>query len=182
MDINTSTIQQDYLSKPEIPNVVYTVEKTQIRIANDNTVFCQAIRTSNPISKTEFLAMYKYIVSIAKQNKISVSYKNKYKSKVIDNYDLYLQEFNNADNLFNQMYKQALIVKERKLHYGCIDDAELNKLHDISNKYMACFYRNTLLSQVTEINSHIKQLYNDFKQIEQTGHLITGCIYTKIYL
>lgn len=155
---------QEYLQKEIIPDVIYKITDNEIYIKGNSTIFTQIKKPSNLIDIKEVNKIVKEIRSICKINNIKVGRKNQYKKKVEENYIYYITTYNMLCVEFEKALQLAKQVKERKIHYGCIDDVVLNQLQDISCKFQRSGYGTEPYSKVNSCYYDLVSLLNQLQR------------------
>lgn len=167
-----NSLDEEYLQK-EIVECVYEIDDNNIYIGNNTTNFVRECKNELPKIEST-LKLYKEVLKLCKENKIKISYRNHYKSYLVENTTWYYEQIEKSNNIFNDMVDFSLQVKERGIHVGCGNDKILNHLHKLTATYQACFYRNTILSKVIDIHNRLEEYKTDI----ENGY----ANYSKLYL
>lgn len=155
---------QEYLNNPIIEDAKYYITNDKIEIKNKCTLFCNVERIKDIIPLNELLNMYKSITKEARNRRYSISYKQKIKDKIINEYTNYIQEVQKSNEIFDKMVELAKQIEQRKIRYGCNNDTVLNELTNLRNEYIKIYYRNSSTSLITEIKNKLERIQSDFKQ------------------
>lgn len=164
----------NYLDRPLVEGINFNITNEEIKIDCSHTLYINAKRIKNTITKDSILELYKKVYRLAKDKKISIGTKRGYKKYIDENWNLYTNEIKYYNNLFDQVITEFKKVQIRGIHSGTTDDEILDNAHNIQNKYSQVFYG-------TSVYDHINSIYNDLKKLFE-GITNDNNIYTKIYL
>ena len=162
--MNEITQYREYLKKELIPNVKYEISENRIHVADSSTCWCNITSLSVPLEQKAIIKLYNFIVKLARKQHIKLSFKNKTKEKITENFNQYMADYNTAQGLFNKCKRYFQFIKKHGIHYGTLDDIILNKAENIKNEYVALFYRNKPLSFIPEIYSHLLEIKQGIEQ------------------
>lgn len=146
----------EYLNRECIPNVKYVLTEEQLRIANENTSFCD-VQHADCISKDTLIEMYKRLIVLVRHNKdrVKLVYKQHLRKNIDLVYPQYKEEYARCENIYAQALKQARYVKKRGIHYGCSDDLELQKLTNLCNEYNKVYWRTSNRAELVRIRQKL---------------------------
>jgi ribosomal protein L14E/L6E/L27E len=147
----------EYLSKPFIEGAEFIIEDNYIKITTPTTVHVETRRVS-PLHYEEFTSLYKSVIRTAKYKKVKISYTRHIRRDLIDRWDEYITMWSKAHDLFNEIVRQAIIVRERGLHYGTIDDSELKKLQNLCEDNRSYFYGGSIISRIADDYFKLKSI------------------------
>jgi uncharacterized membrane-anchored protein YhcB (DUF1043 family) len=167
---------KEYLQKELVPNVQYLINDDIVKVNSDNTNYCYINRPKEFIHGFDIMRLYKDVIKLAKQKNISISYKNKYKKIIEENYEQYTISYNQIQTLFKQIAEDFKEVQKRGIHYGTMDDYALSEAEDKRNKYGEFFYRNTAYSIINDIYRSLKKTLEDIEKSNDE------CFVSKIFI
>jgi len=154
---------QSYLSKPLIPGTQFIIEDNQVRIFSTNTTYVHE-RLRPSVEKGNVLALYKRVLSLAKEKKVSISYSMHIRRTIKENWEEYVTACASMKAQFAQIVSQSHVVKERGLHYGASDDTELKKLQRLCWDYQKIYQSGSVVSLVTAIPAKLESLVEDLSK------------------
>ena len=147
----------EYLAKPLIEGAEFTIGDDYIKISSPSTIHAESRRVL-PITKEEFTSLYKSVLRVAKFKKVKISYRRHIRRDSINKWEEYIGACRKARELFIAIIKQAIVVRERGLHYGTIDDYELGKLQNLCEENRSFFYAASIVSRVAEDYFKLKSI------------------------
>lgn len=155
-------LEQDYLNRPLIENIEYIITNNKVKIQGTDTSWINITR-SEWIDKNSLLDTYRNIYRTAKEKGIKVSYKNRFKKFILENWQQYGDEFDYCNKIFDSIIPVAEQVQSRGIHYGYSDDEVLDILGNLKNELGEMFYRSTITSKIREIAFRLDELYSSIK-------------------
>lgn len=167
---------EEYLSRPILPNLIIDVSNNTIHVECKYTIFCSIQRITNISNKDILLGLYNDVYKLAKNKGISISYNRGYKKLIKNNYEDYTAEIELYNNLFELCRNKFKGVGIRGIHQGYKDDRVLMEALEYSNLYSKIFYRDSLYSKMKYANNELVKLYNKLLYSERCSKII------KIYL
>lgn len=156
----------EYLCRPLIEGMTYIITADDLRISSPCTLFAGA-KPYIPLKKDAILQLYAEVLHTAKRCGVKVGYRLHLRRCVIENWDGYEKDCQEAQRLYAEMINKAKQVESRGLHYGTTDDSVLKALTIIEAKYKAMFWRNRSISQISGVQDHLGSMRN---------HLAAPCI------
>lgn len=162
--------EQEYLNRQLIDGVDYDITEDRIRIENVNTTWI-SIKRPEKIDKESVILMHKNICRTAKNKGIKISYKNKYKKFITENWQQYEKEFDHYNKIFNKIIPVAEQIKKRGIHIGCVDDDILNKMEILKSEFNKMFYGNTTISKMQDITFKIKELHSGINNFNEDSEI-----------
>lgn len=154
------TRETEYLLRPLIEDVAFTIEDSQVRITGPSTIYIGTHRII-PLNKDELLSLYKRVLSSAKARGVKISYTRHMRKQITERWDEYESRCAEADTLFSKIIEQSRIVRARGIHYGTRDDEALDKLGTLRSEYEKYFWRNSIISQFSEIRHELMDIEKD---------------------
>lgn len=154
-----------YLSKPLIPDTEFIIEDDRVKISTADTIYVHA-NLSPPIEKERVLALYKRVLALAKEKKISISYSSHIRRSIRERWGEYAAARASMKALFPQIITQSRVVKERGLHYGTTNDRELEKLQRLCWDYQRFHYGGSVVSLVSDILHRLECMAEDLSEPE----------------
>lgn len=151
---------RSYLSKPLIPDTEFIIEDNKVKISCPSTLYAHVVLRP-PIIKKEVLALYKRVLALAKEKKVSISYREHIHKTIRERWEEYVVASASMKALFAQIITQSRVVKERGLHYGTRDDVELEKLQRLCHQYENFYHGGSVVSLISSIQSLLEILMED---------------------
>jgi len=155
--------ETEYLLRPLIEGAAFTIEDDHVRITSPSTIHSDAHRIV-PIHRDELLSLYKRVLRKAKAQGVKISYTRHIRKQILEHWDEYESRCAEACMLFSKIIDQARAVRARGIHYGTCDDAELDKLGALRSEYEKYFWRNSIVSQISEIRHKLMELEDDLSR------------------
>lgn len=147
--MKNQTTDLDYLAQPLIEGAEFIIEDNHIKVTSPPTIHAETSRVL-PINKSDFTALYKSVLKSAKSKGVKISYSRRIRRNSIDKWSEYTKACSEADELFDEIIKQAKVVQQRGLHYGTRDDYELTKLQRLCEDNRSYFYATSIVARVAE--------------------------------
>ena len=161
----------EYLSRPLIEDVIYTIEADHVRIASPHTIFADE-RRLELLDKGALLALYGKVLSMAKAQNVKISYKRHTRKTIIERWAGYENAVQTAEKTFDSIVETAEIIRKRGIHRGCNDDQELNRLTAARNKYMEFRWRTNIVSQMLKIAGELRELDRELSKANHHLYMI----------
>ncbi len=161
----------EYLQRPLIDGMVYTINEDYMRISCPGTIFAEARRLSR-LDKDEILGLYQNVLQTAQSKGIKISYSNHMKKQIVEGWAEYEISVAEAQNLFKDIIAQSNVVRDRGVHMGCSDDSALDKLTALSSKYSGFFQRNSIVSKTSDIRDNLERLQADLSKPDSKFDMI----------
>ena len=166
---------REYLSHPLIENITYIIDNDCVDIFSESTCFVRH-KLLSYIDVFGLLRLYQEVIQKAKAQGVSISYSMHIKKNLLDKQEEYKKSHKEAFVLFSCIVEQAKIVRGRGIHYGCVNDKELDKLYELSSQYEKYFWRNSVISEIFEYSCRLKDLQTSLSQNGSIhGELIKIC-------
>ena len=147
----------EYLARPLIEGIVYTIESGHVRIACPHTTFANEKRII-PENKQALLSLYKKIVDAAKSQSVKISYKRRTRNLITERWTEYENACRNAGIIFDSIVETAKSIQTRGIHSGFSDDAELGKLTAHCHRHIEYHWSSNIVSQISEIAHDLQEL------------------------
>jgi hypothetical protein len=147
----------EYLTRPLIEGVVYTIEADHVSIASPTTLWVNERRIA-PLDKGTMLALYSKIHKAAKSQNVKISYSRHMRRQITERWVVYETAAQVAGETFDRIVKLAESVRERGIHIACCDDQTLDKLTTACNKHMEFHWRTSIVSQMSAIARELRDL------------------------
>lgn len=164
MSMSPISKYRNYLKKELIPDVNYEISENRIHVNSKDTCYCDISKPSILYDQKVIIKLYNDIVRTARKNHIKLSFKNKTKETIMENFSRYIADYNTAQKLFNKCKRYFQSVQKHGLHYGTLDDIILNKAENIRNEYTDLFNRNKPLCFIPEIYSHLLETEQEIEE------------------
>jgi hypothetical protein len=171
---------REYLSKDLLPGLKFVITKNVVHISSDSTSFLSYTRPTKLIQQ-DLLDVYSSVVRTAKLKGCGISYQNKYKKIITENWQVYLEQSNNLDKIFDELVNKAKVIQKRGIHLGCSDDLVLKETTEFAWKLNPYFYTNSAISIMNNIYNELKRLDNQLKGMDEIPK-INGKASMKIFL
>lgn len=159
-----NNIDKEYLSKDLLPNVHYKISADCVSIYNEHTSWCNVIPVKH-IKRTDLDTLYEDVLGYVRlyKQKTKVSYKEHIRKQIETMYPVYKKEYDNAVKLYGRIIKQAKVVQERGIHYGCADDVELIQLTKLKEEYARIYWRSSAYSRILHIYKYLNEVMQYLK-------------------
>lgn len=171
---------KEYLSKDLLPGLKFVINKNVVYITSETTSFITYTRPIRLLQQ-DLLEVYSSVVKTAKLKGCGISYQNKYKKFITENWQVYLEQSNELDKIFDELIEKAKKIQKRGIHLGCSDDLVLKETTEFSWKLNPYFYRNSAISIMNSIYNELKRIDNQLKGMEDIPK-INGKASMKIFL
>ncbi len=146
----------DYLSRPVIKGIVFEISEDRISIQNPGTSFIMA-RLDPPLEKAALLEQYQRVLRQAKAKRVRISYTAHIRKTICENWEEYEKAVHEKQRLFQQMMALAYTVKERGIHLGWRDDAELEHLCQLQYQFQSYGWGGSAASRINSAACHLRE-------------------------
>ncbi len=166
---------KEYLARPEL-DVKFEYNKVYINVCSEHTCYLRFEKMIK-VNQKEVLDSYSNVIKLCREMGIKISYKYKYKRFVIDNWQLYLEEYRKYSAIFDNLLNMIPKLQDRGIHQGTSDDTYLNEVIQYSYKLNDFYFRNSILYQMRSIYYELGRLENDLryeKTLKNPAAHITG--------
>ena len=149
----------EYLSRPLIPDVAYTVTEDCIKADSPSTQFVGVNNVAPAKEYTRLIDLYTDVISAAKAAGVKVGYTRHLRKVLEQNYLSYACMANQHRALFAKAAEALEIVQHRGIHYGYSDDRALNQyLETYVYPLKKTFYGDTPYSRVCEAEDTLQHI------------------------
>lgn len=149
-----------YLERPLLPGLEFIITDEVLKVTSDSSVFIHN-RKAEIIGKNELLEKYKKVYGLCRENGVKISYGQRCKKSIMENYSKYLEETEKHNKIFKELKEMLLPLKDRGVHYGCaVDDEYLDSCIKKSWEMNPYHYRNTAAEKIRETNYFLDSLLN----------------------
>lgn len=139
------------------------VDNCTIKICSDSTIFIDEKRLPT-IDLDRLIDLYKKTIKLAKAQNIKISYKNKYKAKILELKSDYIKQSEIYHGLFFNLVFLCDLKVKNGIFSGYCDDPELIAIYKVRNKIVSMNYRSCVISQVNEIKNILVDLYSELER------------------
>lgn len=153
-------MHKNYLERPLIDDVTYSISDDLVRIDSPHTLFVNAIRRTI-CPKDILLQRYNAVHAMAKKNGVRISYGYHIRRTIRERWQEYDDACREVGILFTSIVQQAKIVEARGIHMGSVDDDELNKLDTLVWKHDTYLTRSGIVSQIEEFGRTLLRLQEE---------------------
>ena len=149
--------------KTKIELIDAYVTNSMIKITSDSTIFIDEKRIYT-IDLDRLMELYKKTIKLAKIQGIKISYKNRYKTKILDLKNDYIIQSNIYNELFSNLVFLCDLKIKKGIFTGYCDDQELDQIFKIKNKIVSMNYRSCVISQINDIKMRIVDLFDKLER------------------
>ena len=150
----------EYLNRPLIENVEYSIEQDFVHIHSSCTCYIQARRYKEMVNPMQ---LYKAVSQTATERKIKKSYKRHFKRFIESEWDNYRNSCIKSSSVFDEIIKCARQIQERGLHMGTSDDLKLAEMATLRERYNTFFHGNQVISQMCSIKNSLDDYLKEMK-------------------
>lgn len=150
----TEPSDNEYLSRPLIPDLKFLIEENRVRIQSSTTIHAAATMPSH-IDIKGILALYKLVLQEAKAQKVPISYSRHIRRRVNERRNEYEADYAAMKKLFSQITDQFRVVKMRGLHMGVVNDHALQKMQSLCDELEQYRYGDRATSMFSGIQTHL---------------------------
>lgn len=153
-----SESDKEYLSRPLL-NVEFLISDTYISVTSESTLYiCVALPKKEKLD--DFNKLYSQLIQLCREKGVKVVYKYGYKKYVNNHWKEYLEAYKQYKEIFEKLYAETLILQERGIHIGNVDDEHLTKCINLRNQMLPFFYRSGIMYGLSSITRGIKDDIN----------------------
>lgn len=167
---------EEYRTREKIILENAIVNENKIYVTSDSTCYINLEKVEK-IDIKGLLELYKEIIKIAKEKKVSISYKNGYKKKLIELEHSYNVAYSDYEESFNDLVWLWKLQLEQGIRVGYRDDVLYYKaILPIKFKIEKMFNRDQVMSIIKEIKYSLEKTKDDLTKDEMFG------VVTKIFI
>nr|WP_195461771.1 hypothetical protein [Alistipes sp. D31t1_170403_E11] len=153
--------REEYLQRPSIEGVVYKIDKNEIRVQNDCTLFIQ-IRNCRKVTLQEVQARFRQLKQEASASeKFKLKGTTKFMPAVRELYPAYRASCDDIERLFAELTEFVQRIKLDGIHYGCSDDELLEAATQRQNEISKYYWRNSAYSRFLTYDKCIRNAMLD---------------------
>ena len=167
----TKIPDSEYLARPLIEDVVFTIENDYVKIACPHTLFTESRRIEF-IQRDEILSLYKSVLRKAKAKGVKIAYSQHIRRTVDERWLEYEVSCKRAGELFDLIIEQSKVIQSRGIHRGTTDDAELDKLAKFRNEHGEFSWRSSITSKITGIYHELRELERELVRTDNSLYQI----------
>ena len=170
-------VDLEYLSRPLVKGLRFQLHQEGFKIVCDSAVIAQVRRQQPLFSKKLLLEQYRRILTLARKNKVKIAYKERYRSRIQNQWETYQKAAAAREELYKKLFRQAQFLQQRGIHQGYRDDVALQQWNDLYAQYDKTFWHSSVCFQMETIAAQMNRLEELLSQSDgQYGHV------EKIYL
>ena len=153
--------REEYLRRPLIEGVVYNVDKDEIRIWNDSTLFI-LIHNCRKVTLQEVQAHFRQLQYEAKASeKVKLKGTTKFMPAVRELYPAYRASCEDIERLFAELTELVQRIKLDGIHMGCSDDELLEAASQRQNEISKYYWRSSAYSRFLTYDKCIRNAMLD---------------------
>jgi hypothetical protein len=152
---------KEYLARPEL-DVKFKYNKVYIDVSSEHTCYLRFEKMIK-LNQKDILDSYSAVIKQCREMGIKISYKNKYKQFVLDNWQAYLDAYKKYSDIFDNLLSMIPKLEDRGIHQGTSDDVYLNEVINYSYKLNDFYFRNSILYQMRGIYYELGTLENNLR-------------------
>lgn len=150
-----------YLARPLREDIVFQISEESIDIRSSSTIFAHIQRHNGIQRRDHLLTQYQQVIRQAREKGVHITYTNRCRRTIEDGWADYHSAQQECAAIYEQLLRQARLIQQRGIHLRCIDDAELQKLHQLTNQYLTVSRRMHRLDNLESfIADHLASLQN----------------------
>lgn len=150
-----------YLNREEIKDIKYNITNQKIEVGSATALYIN-IKPYKEINKKELLKKRLEIIRAAKSQGISISYKNKTKNTIIENWNDYKKDIQISQEIYQELKERWTHIRDnRGLHMGTSDDVYLDKTTQLQWDYEKLNNRGKSINKMQNIARDIENLYDE---------------------
>lgn len=149
--------REEYLKRPLIEDVTYTINSNEIKIDSPHTLFVH-VRMPQIVSLPETERLFGVLKKAAKETeKLKLNGVSKFLPAIRSIYPLYSAATSQMKELFSEIGTYAEKLRTDGLRVGCTDDELLGITVDKCNELNRNYYRNSAYSKFMDHHIAVKQ-------------------------